>query len=98
MNAAKKQRLEDAGFRVGTPADFLQLSTADCELIELRLLLDAAIRERKSISNVSEATHQSPEPAHGEPTFDALLHDYFSTGASLRELIQVMNAKLPVLS
>ena len=58
MNAAKKQRLEDAGFRVGTPADFLQLSTADCELIELRLLLDAAIRE----------------------------------------LIQVMNAKLPVLA
>ena len=44
MNAAKKQRLEDAGFRVGTPAEFLQLSTADCELIELRLLLDAAIR------------------------------------------------------
>ena len=52
MNAAKKQRLEDAGFRVGTPADFLELSAADCELIELRLLLDAAIRERKSISNV----------------------------------------------
>jgi len=55
MDLAKRQRLEAAGFRVGSPQDFLKLSKPECELIELRLLLESAIRERKHTIDATEA-------------------------------------------
>jgi hypothetical protein len=93
MDLAKRQRLEAAGFRVGNPQDFLKLSKPECELIELRLLLESAIRERKHTIDAAEATCT---PAVGEPTIDAMFRDYFSTGASLRDLLQVLTSKVPI--
>jgi hypothetical protein len=93
MDLAKRRRLEAAGFRVGSPQDFLKLSKPECELIELRLLLESAIRERKHTIDAAEGTCT---PAVGEPTIDAMCRDYFSTGASLRDLLQVLTSKVPI--
>ena len=39
MNKAQKKRLEDDGWRFGTAQEFLELSDAEAELIEIRLAL-----------------------------------------------------------
>src|SRR4051794_9292041 len=45
MDKAKKERLEAAGFKVGTVADFLGLTPEEEELIETRLALSRLLRE-----------------------------------------------------
>jgi DNA-binding XRE family transcriptional regulator len=48
MNAATRRRLEAAGWRVGTAAEFLGLSREEEALIEMRIALsDALKRERR---------------------------------------------------
>ena len=39
MDKAKRERLEEAGFRVGTVADFLGLTPGEKELVEIRVAL-----------------------------------------------------------
>jgi|SRR5579871_936022 len=45
MDKAKKERLEAAGFKVGTVAEFLGLMLEEEELIETRLALSRLLRE-----------------------------------------------------
>lgn len=53
MDTSQRERLEEAGFRVGTVADFLNLTPEESELVEREVALSAALR-----------THQeSPEEA-----------------------------------
>lgn len=42
MDAAKRGRLEEAGFQVGTVADFLGLSAEEREMVESKAALDAS--------------------------------------------------------
>ena len=44
MDKHKRKALEDAGFRIGDAADFLKLSGAERQLIELRLALSRTVR------------------------------------------------------
>jgi hypothetical protein len=46
MTGAKRQRLEEAGWAVGSAADFLRRSRADEAIIEIRVALSAALRDR----------------------------------------------------
>ena len=49
MNSAKKKRLETNGWKVGTTADFLNLSPEEVAFIDLKLSLSKALQElRKS--------------------------------------------------
>jgi hypothetical protein len=45
MDAAKRQRLEAAGWRLGDAADFLELSPEDVAFIEMKLSLSKRLRE-----------------------------------------------------
>jgi hypothetical protein len=45
METTKRQRLESAGWRVGTVEDFLDLSPVEAELIELKLALTQKLKE-----------------------------------------------------
>ncbi len=43
MDKAKRERLEKAGFRIGTVAEFLDLTLEESELVEIKVALtDAA--------------------------------------------------------
>ncbi len=55
MDAKKRKRLEDAGFRVGTVAEFLGLSPEESELVEIRIALTSALKKQRSISNLSQS-------------------------------------------
>ena len=46
MDANKQARLVAAGWTVGTPADFLALSAAEAEMVEIRHRLAHAVRTK----------------------------------------------------
>jgi hypothetical protein len=47
MDAAKQARLEAAGFRVGMVAEFLGLTPEEEALVEVRVALARALKERR---------------------------------------------------
>src|SRR5450432_1641196 len=54
MQKKKRQRLESAGWTVGSVEDFLGLSEAESALIDLKLLLSRLHRERRTSVGVSQ--------------------------------------------
>ena len=54
MDAVKRERLEEAGHRVTTVAEFLGLSTEESDLIEVKLALTYALRKRRKASGLSQ--------------------------------------------
>lgn len=56
MNADKRKRLEDAGFRVGTVADFLGLTPEENELVEIKVALSAALRKQRGEGKLSQSS------------------------------------------
>ncbi|MBM4061927.1 MAG: helix-turn-helix domain-containing protein [Planctomycetes bacterium] len=48
MKATKKKRLEAAGWRVGSAAEFLGLSAAEERIVEIKLALAVAVRQRRA--------------------------------------------------
>lgn len=54
MKTKRRKRLESAGWAVGSVEDFLGLSKAESELIDLKLLLSRLHRERRTRVGVSQ--------------------------------------------
>lgn len=54
MKKRKRTRLEAAGWAVGSVKDFLGLSEADAVLIEMKLALSRALRDRRKKYGVSQ--------------------------------------------
>ena len=54
MKKDKLKKLERAGWRVGTVADFLGLSKSEAALVELKLGLGKSLRERRVRRGVSQ--------------------------------------------
>jgi len=50
MDEKQRMRLEAAGFRVGSAAEFVELSRAESVLIEMRLALGRAVQRPKHAS------------------------------------------------
>jgi predicted XRE-type DNA-binding protein len=54
MELTKCQRLEAAGWKIGTTADFLQLSPEETELIEIRLSLGKSLKQLRKDKQLSQ--------------------------------------------
>jgi predicted XRE-type DNA-binding protein len=55
MESAKKRRLEAAGWQVGDATDFLELTQAESELVEIKLRLAAAVQQRRNDAGLTQA-------------------------------------------
>lgn len=55
MDTARRERLEEAGFRVGTVADFLGLTPEENELVEIGVALSVAFKKQCRGSRLSQA-------------------------------------------
>lgn len=55
MKKEKRERLEKAGWRVGDTREFLKLTDADSALIDIRLALAQALKERRAVRGLSQA-------------------------------------------
>ena len=55
MKAAHKKGLERAGWRVGTAAEFLDLSREEAELVEMKLALSDVLKRRRLKRGLTQA-------------------------------------------
>lgn len=57
MNKKRQKELEAKGFEVTTVGEFLGLSNLETQIIELRLSLSNALKNRRLQSNMSQKEH-----------------------------------------
>ena len=101
MDAAKRKRLEDAGFRIGSAADFLGLSTEQHELVKVKVALSAAVRRQRTTSHLSQSqlaeligSSQSRiakmERGDASVSLDLLIRALVAQGITRREVADVI--------
>jgi DNA-binding XRE family transcriptional regulator len=102
MDARKKKRLEDAGWRVGSTQEFLGLSSAEAAYIELKIALSDKLKERRQRQQVTQeklaqllGSSQSrvAKMEAGDPTvsLDLLLRALFALGATRRDVAKAIS-------
>ena len=101
MDDRKRKRLEAAGWQVGTAADFLELSSAESEMIELKLALSRKFkdfRERQNLSQkaLAEKMQSSQsrvakiEAGDSSITIDLMVRGLLTMGATRPEIAEAM--------
>lgn len=54
MDTTKRQKLEAAGWKVGSAADFLELTPEESAIIEMKLALGKKVKELRKVQNISQ--------------------------------------------
>lgn len=97
MDRKKREILESKGWKVGTVADFLELTSEESAYIELKLALSRQVRERRKKQSLTQeqlakrmGSSQSRvakiEAGDASVSVDLLIRSLFSLGVSLQEL------------
>jgi predicted XRE-type DNA-binding protein len=103
MDAAKRQSLEEAGFQVGTVAEFLGLTPEENELVEIKVALSAALRKQRGVRQLSQmqlaekiGSSQSRvakmEAGASHASLDLLVKALVASGMTRQELAAVIAA------
>jgi DNA-binding XRE family transcriptional regulator len=105
MELTKRQKLEAAGWKVGTVADFLQLSPEEVEIIEIRLSLSKSLkqlRKEKQLSqqelakNIQSSQSRVAKMEAGDPSvsIDLLIKSLISLGAARKDIALAISGDL----
>ena len=103
MQSKKRKKLEAAGWRVGSTREFLKLSDAETQFLELKFSLARMLRKYRERNHVSQAqlakrigSSQSrvAKMEAGDPSVsvDLLMRSLLAVGANLRELGRTVSA------
>ena len=106
MDAAKRGRLEAAGFRVGTVSEFLGLTPEENDIIERRLALIDELRPEYTeadLKNRIRGKYANGVAQRGctvtlEPDVAAAFPDDAAVNAALRSLMTKKEENAPVLA
>ena len=101
MNAEKRKRLEAAGWKFGTVADFLNLTPAEEAYIEMKLALARELEARRRGKNLTQkalaAKLKTSQPRvammeKGDPSvsLDLLFRALLALGIKPRKLVAVL--------
>ena len=93
MRKAKRRRLETAGWRVGGPGEFLELSDEEAAIVEVRVQLARILRETRvarswtqtqlaDLMGSSQSRIAKMEAADGSVSLDLLVRSLIVSGAS----------------
>jgi len=104
VKQTKKDRLEAAGWKVGSTADFLQLSPDELAFIEMKLALARNIRTRRlrrkltqsqlaKLINSSQSRVAKMEAADASVSLDLLIRVLLGLGASRKEVAHIIALK-----
>jgi ribosome-binding protein aMBF1 (putative translation factor) len=107
MKSTKRARLEAHGWRVGSAAEFLNLSPEEAAFVETKLALSKSVRERRTAQKVSQTvlakrlkSSQSRvakmEAADATVSIDLLLRALFALGARPKDIASVIQKKATV--
>jgi ribosome-binding protein aMBF1 (putative translation factor) len=97
MKNSKRARLKARGWRVGSVAEFLDLTPEESAFVEMKLALSQCVRDRRTAQNISQAalakrlnSSQSRvakmEAADATVSVDLLLRALFALGAKPRDV------------
>jgi DNA-binding XRE family transcriptional regulator len=104
MKAEKRQKLENAGWRVGDAQDFLNLTAGEAEFVEIKLAFARRVRELREEHNWTQAefarrvgSSQSRvakmEAADKTVSVDLLVRSLLAAGADRKELGRVVGSR-----
>lgn len=104
MNSAKQNRLEAAGWKIGTGAEFLGLTKQEGAYVEMKLALARtlrALRVRRKLSQarvaqlVGSSQSRVAKMESGDPSVsvDLLLRSVLAIGASRRQVLRALAAR-----
>lgn len=97
MNLKKVKRLENSGWTIGSPAEFLELSEEEANFIEMKLALASGIqslREKNGLTQTevaerlgsSQSRVAKMEAAHRSVSLDLLVKSLLKIGAKPGEI------------
>lgn len=101
MDQAERKRLEEAGWQVGSVADFLGLTKEETVYIELRVRLTEALKARRQAAKLSQKTFAAAmkssqsriakaEANHQTVSVDLLVRSLIGLGAGVEELGEIL--------
>lgn len=102
MNSRKLKRRRAAGWKMGSPREFLGLNEQEAALVELKLALVAAVREarrRHGLSQIdlaqrmrsSQSRVAKIETGDQSVSLDLIVRALFAAGATRRELQRALS-------
>jgi predicted transcriptional regulator len=97
MDKRKKAKLEAAGWRLGSAAEFLELTSEEAAYVEVKLNLSSALRDRRQEQGMSQVelakrlgSSQSRvakmEASDPSVSVDLLIRALLATGASNKQI------------
>jgi phage-related protein len=104
MNKTKRAHLAAAGWRIGSAADFLELSAEEAAFVETKLALSESLRARRAAQHLSQAalakrlkSSQSRvakmEAADPTVSVDLLLRGLFALGATPKDVAKALRTR-----
>jgi ribosome-binding protein aMBF1 (putative translation factor) len=104
MRRRKRERLEAAGWRVGTAAEFLGLTKEEAAFVEMKLALAERVRSRRQAKGLtqtrlakeigsSQSRIAKMEAADSSVSIDLLLKTLLAMGANRSELARVISRR-----
>ena len=104
MKTSKRKKLEAAGWKIGSAADFLELSEPESMLVELKLDLGKKIKELRKLNeltqvklaqqlNTSQSRIAKIEAAASSVSMDLQVSALAALGASRKEIGEVISLK-----
>ena len=104
MKRSKRERLEAAGWRVGTAAEFLGLSAEESAFVEMKLALADGVRRRRQAKRLtqvqlaqrigsSQSRVAKMETADPSVSIDMLVRTLLAMGASRAEVARVIRTR-----
>jgi predicted XRE-type DNA-binding protein len=107
MNKTKRARLEAAGWKTGDAKDFLGLSEAETEFIDMKLALAADLRARREAQHLnqtqvakmigsSQSRVAKMEAADASVSIDLLIKALLRLGAERRDVAKAVSRRVAV--
>lgn len=100
MKKEKQQRLEAKGWKVGDASDFLELTSEESMIVEMRLALSRRLKERRKelmtqgelATKISSSQPRVAMAENGDPSvsLELLIRAMLATGASPQEIGQII--------
>src|SRR5207244_3881713 len=107
MKSTKRARLEARGWRVGSAAEFLELTPEEAAFVETKLALSRCVRDRRNAQHVSQMdlakrlkSSQSRvakmEAADATVSIDLLLRALFALGAKPKDVATAIQKRTAI--
>jgi len=104
MKQAKRKKLETKGWKVGTAADFLELSPEEEAFIEMKISLSRSLKELRQSRRMSQTafaklikSSQSRvakmETGSASVSIDLIIKSMLALGASQKDLAKAISSK-----